>query len=60
MIVPTAPTLEGRRIVEHAGPFPGKAAMSANAAVGVDLDYEVPGDRGSMLMVSATGMAVVE
>ncbi len=27
--------------------------------VGVDLDYEVLGDRGSMLMVSANGTAVV-
>lgn len=35
-------------------------ARGANAAVGVDLDYEVPGDRGSMLVVSANGTAVVE
>ena len=100
MIVPTAPTLEGRRIVVHAGLVPGEAAMGAdifrdpfaaigdiagvragacekvpgdardvaigemtneaarrgaNAVVGVDLDYEVLGDRGSMLMVSANG-----
>ena len=32
--------------------------MGANAIVGVDLDYEVIGQNGSMLMVSATGTAV--
>ncbi len=31
----------------------------ANAVVGVDLDYETIGDTGSMLMVSASGTAVV-
>jgi uncharacterized protein YbjQ (UPF0145 family) len=30
----------------------------ANAIVGVDLDYETVGGKGSMLMVSATGTAV--
>lgn len=35
------------------------AAMGANAVVGVDLDYEVLGSGGSMLMVSASGTAVV-
>ena len=34
-------------------------AHGANAVVGVDLDYEVLRDRGSMLMVSADGTAVV-
>lgn len=34
------------------------AAMGANAVVGVDLDYEVIGKHGSMLMVSASGTAV--
>jgi uncharacterized protein YbjQ (UPF0145 family) len=33
--------------------------MGANAVVGVDLDYEVIGQGGSMLMVSASGTAVV-
>lgn len=33
-------------------------AMGANAVVGVDLDYEVLGQNGSMLMVSASGTAV--
>lgn len=33
--------------------------MGANAIVGVDLDYEVLGSGNSMLMVSASGTAVV-
>lgn len=33
-------------------------ALGANAVVGVDLDYEVIGQGGSMLMVSASGTAV--
>lgn len=34
------------------------AALGADAVVGVDLDYEVLGQGGSMLMVSASGTAV--
>jgi uncharacterized protein YbjQ (UPF0145 family) len=34
------------------------AEMGANAVVGIDLDYEVLGQGGSMLMVSASGTAV--
>lgn len=34
------------------------AAMGGNAVVGIDLDYEVIGSNGSMLMVSASGTAV--
>lgn len=33
--------------------------MGANAIVGVDLDYETLGSGGSMLMVCASGTAVV-
>lgn len=33
-------------------------ALGGNAVVGVDLDYEVIGSTGSMLMVSASGTAV--
>lgn len=33
--------------------------LGANAVVGVDLDYEVIGQAGSMLMVSVSGTAVV-
>lgn len=35
------------------------AALGANAVVAVDLDYEVLGRGGSMLMVSASGTAVL-
>jgi uncharacterized protein YbjQ (UPF0145 family) len=31
----------------------------ADAVIGVDLDYEVIGERGSMMMVSASGTAVL-
>ncbi len=34
------------------------ASRGANAVIGVDLDYEVLGDRGSIVMVSANGTAV--
>lgn len=34
------------------------AMLGANAVIGVDLDYQVIGSKGSMLMVSATGTAV--
>jgi uncharacterized protein YbjQ (UPF0145 family) len=33
-------------------------ARGADAVIGIDLDYEVIGKTGSMLMVSATGTAV--
>ncbi|MCR5485294.1 MAG: putative heavy metal-binding protein [Clostridiales bacterium] len=35
------------------------AAIGANAVVGVDIDYEVLGANNGMLMVTASGMAVV-
>ncbi|KHK92431.1 heavy metal-binding domain-containing protein [Novosphingobium malaysiense] len=35
------------------------AKLGATAVVGVDLDYEVLGQSGSMLMVSCSGTAVV-
>ena len=35
------------------------ARLGADAVVGVDLDYEVIGQNGSMLMVSASGTAVL-
>ncbi|MBP6790626.1 MAG: heavy metal-binding domain-containing protein, partial [Aeromonas sp.] len=34
-------------------------ALGANAVVGIDIDYEVVGQNGSMLMVSISGTAVV-
>lgn len=33
--------------------------LGANAIVGVDLDYEVLGEKGGMLMVTVSGTAVV-
>ncbi|NML20043.1 heavy metal-binding domain-containing protein [Pseudoflavitalea sp. G-6-1-2] len=33
-------------------------ALGANAVVGIDLDFETVGGKGSMLMVVATGTAV--
>ena len=33
--------------------------LGANAVIGVDLDYETVGQEGSMLMVSASGTAVL-
>lgn len=35
------------------------ARLGANAVIGVDLDYETVGGSGSMLMVTATGTAVM-
>jgi uncharacterized protein YbjQ (UPF0145 family) len=52
---------ELRRAKELALGEMGEQAQSlgANAIVGVDLDYETIGGNGSMLMVSASGTAVV-
>ncbi len=45
---------------EAIGEMKAKAAqMGANAVIGVDIDYEVLGKGGSMLMVSVSGTAVV-
>jgi uncharacterized protein YbjQ (UPF0145 family) len=33
--------------------------LGANAVIGVDIDYETVGEKGSMLMVSASGTAVL-
>jgi uncharacterized protein YbjQ (UPF0145 family) len=33
--------------------------LGANAVIGVDIDYETVGEKGSMLMVSACGTAVL-
>ena len=35
------------------------AELGANAVVGIDIDYEVVGKDGSMMMVSVSGTAVV-
>lgn len=34
-------------------------ALGANAIIGIDVDYEVVGASGSMLMVSVSGTAVI-
>ena len=34
-------------------------AMGANAVIGVDIDYEVMGAKNGMVMVTATGTAVI-
>ncbi|MBV7256036.1 heavy metal-binding domain-containing protein [Pacificimonas sp. WHA3] len=44
---------EALREVEHQA-----TSLGADAVVGIDLDYEVIGETGSMLMVSASGTAV--
>lgn len=35
------------------------SSMGADAVVGIDLDYETIGSNGSMLMVTASGTAVI-
>ena|SRR5690554_4596288 len=35
------------------------ASLGANAVIGIDIDYEVLGQGGNMLMVTAAGTAVV-
>lgn len=35
------------------------ARLGANAVIGVDIDYEVIGKEGSMLMVTVSGTAVI-
>ena len=35
------------------------AQLGANAVVGIDIDYETVGANGSMLMVAASGTAVI-
>jgi uncharacterized protein YbjQ (UPF0145 family) len=45
---------------EALGEMKAKAAqMGGNAIIGVDIDYEVLGKAGSMLMVSVSGTAVI-
>ncbi|MCY4477544.1 MAG: heavy metal-binding domain-containing protein [Gammaproteobacteria bacterium] len=58
MILTTTPSVEGKTIREYRGIVTGEAIVGANAVVGIDLDYEVVGTGGSMLMVAASGTAV--
>ena len=49
---------EARRIAVHE--MESEAAeLGANGIIGVDIDYETVGEKGSMLMVAASGTAVV-
>jgi uncharacterized protein YbjQ (UPF0145 family) len=57
----TTPSIEGRPVRRYLGLVSGEAILGANAVIGVDLDYETItlGSGGSVLMVSASGTAVV-
>ena len=70
MILTTTPTVEGRTIIEYKGIVFGEVITGVNflesracekgadAVVGIDIDYEVLGPNGGMLMVTASGTAV--
>lgn len=58
MILSTTPTIEGRPATKYHGVVTGEAILGANIFRGIALDYEVLGQGGSMLMVSASGTAV--
>ena len=49
--------VQSRRITRYCGVV--ASDLSANAVVGVALDYEAMGQKSGMLMVSASGTAVV-
>lgn len=51
-------TLREAREVAFAELEAGAVQLGANAVVGVDIDYEVIGKEGSMLMVTVSGTAV--
>ena len=61
MLSVTTPSVEGRRVTSYLGIVSGEAILGANAVLAVDLDYETiqVGSGGGMLMVSASGTAVV-
>ena len=52
MILTTTPSVEGRAITEY------KGVVFGEGVVGIDIDYEVLGEGGGMLMVTASGTAV--
>jgi uncharacterized protein YbjQ (UPF0145 family) len=64
MTITTTPSIEGKQVEEYLGIVMGRemanqaADLGANAVVGVDIDYEVIGKAGSMLMVTSAGTAV--
>ena len=53
MILTTTPSVEGRQILEYKGIIFGEVIS------GVDVDYEVLGSNNGMLMVTASGTAVL-
>ena len=53
MIITTTPSVEGKKITEY------KGIVSGEVISGVDVDYEVLGSNNGMLMVTASGTAVV-
>lgn len=57
MLHSTTPNIEGRTIAFQEMSEQARN-MGANAIVGINIDYETVGDRGSMLMVSVSGTAV--
>ena len=59
MFSTTTNAVEGRPVREYLGIVTGEVIVGGNTVIGVDLDYEVLGQNGSMLMVSASGTAVV-
>jgi uncharacterized protein YbjQ (UPF0145 family) len=64
MIVTTTPSIDGKRITRYCGVVAGEAILGANLFkdlfAGIrDFDYEVLGTGNGMLMVSASGTAVV-
>jgi uncharacterized protein YbjQ (UPF0145 family) len=50
--------LQDARVVAFQELERNAARLGANAIVGIDIDYEVVGQGGSMLMVSVSGTAV--
>ena len=59
MLTVTTPLIEGKKTLRHADIVSGVEILGANGVAGVDLDYETIGSNGSMLMVGASGTAVV-
>jgi uncharacterized protein YbjQ (UPF0145 family) len=54
--VTTTGYVEGRKVEEYLGICAGEAI--SGAIIGLSLDYEVVSEKGSMLMVVASGTAV--
>ncbi|MGH7184451.1 MAG: heavy metal-binding domain-containing protein [Nitrospiraceae bacterium] len=53
MILSTTPGIDGKKAVKYL------RLVSGDAILGIDIDYETIGASSSMLMVSASGTAVV-